>query len=255
MTLLPKVTAGSPGSQGPAGPAGTISGVAAPAQDLFLLGSPDTANLPNSVSNPTVYLSPDVQPARPGTLNDEFNGTSLDTTRWTWFNQDTTTGNATATAANGLLTLSVPPAASTSMNGITQRVPATPWTVVLKVNGMDLMPMQPYPLCAIVMTDSTGKFIVFGISFRDMNASEGLSVDYWQSVTTYSGFSPFPSATLPSYFPWWLKVQDDGTNLTFSYSGTGSVYTPVVTVPRAAFLSSGPTSVGLAVGSDGGAQP
>ncbi len=274
VTLLPKVTAGSPGPQGPQGPAGpqgpqgntgaqgpagpvgpqgpagTITGVAAPAQDLFVLGSPDPTNLPNSVSNPTVYLSPDVQPARPGTLDDEFNGTSLNTARWTWFNQDTATGNATATVANGLLTLSAPPAASTSMNGITQPVPGTPWTVVLKVSGMDLMPMQPFPLCALVLTDSTGKFIVFGTSFRNEQASLGLSVDYWESVSAYSGFSPFPAASLPSYFPWWLKVQDDGTNLTFSYSGTGSVYTPVVTVPRTAFLSSGPTSIGLAVGSD-----
>ena len=168
VTLLPKVTAGSPGPQGlqgpagpqgaqgntgaqgpagpvgPQGPAGTITGVAAPAKDLFLLGSPDPANLPNSVSNPTVYLSPDVQPARPGTLDDEFNGASLNTAHWTWFNQNTATGNASATVANGLLTLTVPGSGTTSMNGITQPVPGTPWSVVLKVNGMDLMPMQPY---------------------------------------------------------------------------------------------------------------
>jgi hypothetical protein len=275
VTLLPKVTAGSPGPQGPQGPAGpqgpqgntgaqgpagpvgpqgpagTITGVAAPAQDLFLLGSPDPTNLPNSVSNPTVYLSPDVQPARPGTLDDEFNGAALNTGRWTWFNQNTGTGNATATVANGLLTLSVPGSGTTSMNGVMQPVPGTPWSVVLKVNGMDLMPMQPYPLSALVLTDSTGKFIVFGISFRDTKPSLGLSVDYWLDASRYSGFSPLPAGILPSYFPWWLKVQDDGTNLTFSYSGTGSVYMPVMMVPRTAFLSSGPTSVGLAAGSDG----
>jgi hypothetical protein len=247
----PQGPAGPVGPQGPAGPAGTISGVAAPAQDLFLLGWPDTANLPNSVSNPTVFLSPDVQPAHPGTLDDEFNGTSLNSSRWTWFNQDTNTGNASATVANGLLTLSVPAATSISMSGITQPVPGTPWTVVLKVNGMDLMPMQPFPLCSLVLTDTSGKFIVFGVSFRDTKASLGLSVDYWTTVAAYSGTSPFGPGTLPSNFPWWLKVQDDGTNLTFSYSGTGSVFTPVATVPRTAFLSSGPTSVGLAVGSDG----
>ena len=244
--------AGPVGPQGPAGPAGTISGVAAPAQDWFLLGAPDTANLPNSVSNPTVYLSPDVQPTHPGTLDDEFNGTSVDKNRWTWFNQNTPTGNAAATVANGLLTLSVPASASTSINGITQPLPGHPWTAVLKVSGMDLMPMQPAPLCALVLGDSTtGKLIVFGVFFGNTSATLGLVVSYWTTATAYSGSSPFGPGTLPSNFPWWLKVQDDGTNLTFSYSGTGSVYTPVATVPRTSFLSSGPTRVGIAVGSDG----
>jgi hypothetical protein len=198
-----------------------------------------------------VYLSPDVQPAHPGTLDDEFNGTSVDKIRWTWFNQNTPTGNAAATVANGLLTLSVPASASTSINGITQPLPGHPWTAVLKVSGMDLMPMRPSPLCALVLGDSTDKFVVFGVFFGNTSATLGLVVSYWTTATAYSGTSPFGPGTLPSNFPWWLKVQDDGTNLTFSYSGTGSVYTPVVTVPRTAFLSSGPTRVGLAVGSDG----
>ena len=275
VTLLPKVTGGSPGSQGPQGPAGpqgpqgntgpqgpagpvgpqgpagTISGVAAPAQDLFLLGSPDTANLPNSVSNPTVYLSPDVQPARPGTLSDEFNGTSLNATRWTWINQDSTT----ATVANGFLTLTAPSATGTSMNGITQPVPGNPWTVVLKVNAMDLSPMQPAPLSGLVLGDSTNKFIVFGVFFANPSAALGLTVGYWPSGRDATGGNPFGTTMLPSTFPWWLKVQDDGTNLTFSYSGTGSVYTQIGAVSRSVFLSSGPTKVGIAVGSDGADTP
>jgi len=274
VTLLPKVTAGSPGPQGPqgpagpqgpqgntgaqgpagpagpqgpAGPAGTVSG----AQDLFVLGSPDPTNLPNSVSNPTVYLSPDVQPARAGTLDDEFNGASLNTARWTWFNQDTTA----ATVANGLLTLTAPAAAGTSMNGITQPAPATPWTAVLKVNAMDLSPVQPAPLSGLVLGDSTGKFIVFGVFFANPSAQLALTVGYWPTGTDATGGNPFGSSMLPSTFPWWLKVQDDGTNLTFSYSGTGSVYTQVGTVSRTAFLSSGPTKVGIGVGSDGANTP
>ena len=237
----PEGPAGATGPQGPAGPAGTING----GTDLFVLGSPDTANLPNSVSNPTVYLSPDVQPTHPGTLDDEFNGTSLDTGRWTWFNQSGTA----ATLANGLLTLSVP--AADTLAGITQPAPASPWTVVMKVNALDLMPMKPYPLCDLVLSDSTGRLILFGVSFRNMSATLALSIDYWLNATTYSGRSPLAASTLPSYFPWWLKVEDDGTNLKFFYSGTGSVYTQILSVSRIDFLSGGPARVGLAVGADG----
>lgn len=239
--------AGPMGPQGPQGPAGTVVGVAAPAKDLFLLGSPDAANLPNSVANPTVYLSPDVQPAVAAALTDEFNGTSLNPSRWTWLNQN----GATATEANSLLTLTAPASAVNSMNGITQSVPSTPWTVVLKVNSVDLIPINPYAVSGLVLGDSTGRLITFALSYRDSDADLGLSVDYWLTATTYYGISPFPASAMPRHFPWWLKVQDDGTSLNFSFSGTGSVYTPVVSVPRTAFLSSGPTSVGIVVGSDG----
>jgi hypothetical protein len=247
----PMGPAGATGPQGPAGPTGPGG---APAGDFYVLGSPDMANLPNSVSNPTAYLSPDVQPAHPGTLDDEFNGASLDTTRWAWFNQNTVTGNATTTIANGLLTLSAPAVAGLSLNGITQPAPATPWTVVLKVNGMDLIPVRPFSVSYVVLSDSTGGIIAFGVSFRDTNGALGLTVDYLTSATTYSS-TPFGPAALPPYFPCWLKVQDDGTNLKFSYSGTGSVYTQVFSVSRTAFLASGPANVGIAVSSNGANEP
>jgi hypothetical protein len=246
----PQGPQGPAGATGPQGPAGPATPAGAPAGDFYLLGSADTTNLPNAVSNPTVYYSPDVQPATAGSLDDEFNGTSLDMTRWTWLNQ----GTSTATVANSLLTLSVPAAGGTAINGITQPAPATPWTVVLRVSGMDLIPMGPSPLCDLVLSDSTGQIIVFGVSFRNTSAALGLSVDYLTNPTTYVT-TPFGPDTLPSSFPWWLKVQDDGTDLKFSYSGTGSVYTQVLSVSRTAFLPSGPTQVGLAVGSNGANTP
>lgn len=242
---------GPAGPQGPSGPAGTITVPIPPAQDFYVLGALDTANLPNSVSNPSMYYSPDVQPAIARFVSDEFNGMSLDTNRWSWFNQST----STATLANSLLTLSVPAAAGTAMNGITQPTPPGPWTVVLKVNAMDLIPIRPYPFAALVLSDSTGKIIMFCVSFRDVNATLALSVDYWTNATNYSGISPFSATKLPSYFPWWLKVQDDGTNLNFFYSGTGSVYTQILSVSRTAFLPAGPTKVGIGVGSDGANTP
>jgi hypothetical protein len=151
--------------------------------------------------------------------------------------------------------LTAPAAAGTSMNGITQPVPGTPWTAVLKVNAMDLSPMQPAPLSGLVLSDSSNRFVVFGLFFANPSAALGVTVGYWPSLTDATGGNPLGTTMLPSTFPWWLKVQDDGTNLTFSYSGTGSVYTQIGVVSRTAFLSSGPTKVGIAVGSDGADTP
>ena len=243
----PQGPAGPMGPQGPQGPAGGVVNTG----DAYLLGRPDAANLPNSVANPTAFYGPDAQPAIPGTIDDEFNGSSLDTTRWSWFNQST----STATLANSLLTLTVPAASWSSISGITQPAPAAPWTVVLKINALDLMPMAPYPLAGLVLTDQSGKIIFFGASFRNSSGTLALSVDNWTTDTAYSGWSCFAAHTLPSYFPWWLKVHDDGTNLTFSYSGTGSAYTQIVSVGRSAFLSGGPTMVGIGVGSNGANTP
>jgi hypothetical protein len=185
-----------------------------------------------------------------GQLDDEFNGNSLDTSRWTWFNA----GGATATFGNSLLTLQDPPSAGNDVRAIYQSVPSSPWTVVTKVVAMDMVSYANWAQVGIVLVDGSGKAITCDLSVRSTNPTFGFEFSNWSNGSAWNSFaSPAgivgitPSAT----FPFWLKVQDDGKNITCLFSRTGALYFPVGSVSRTAFLSSGPTGVGLLIGSNG----
>jgi hypothetical protein len=239
---------GDTGPQGPAGPAGTISGVAAPAGDLFVLGAADP-NLPNAVANPSAYFSPDVQPLNPGTLDDEFNGPSLDAGRWTWHNQ----GSATATVSNRELQLYSPAHSGTNWEYITQPAPSAPWTVRVKV--MSVYPgMANYSNCGIVLSDSTGNIIAFSLTYAGTNNGLALGQTvYYNGATSYNGT---PQGGWFGYMGTWyyMQVQDDGTNLNFSVSYDGLVFYPIYSASRTAFLASGPTLVGVGVDAENGSD-
>ena len=185
-----------------------------------------------------------------GQLDDEFNGNSLDTSRWTWFNA----GGASATLGNSLLTLQDPPSAGNDVRAIYQNVPSSPWTVVTKVVAMDMVSYANWAQVGIVLVDGSGKAITCDLSVRSTNPTFGFEFSNWNNGSAWNSFASSagivgitPSAT----FPFWLKVQDDGTNITCSFSRTGALYFPVGSVSRTAFLSSGPTRVGLLIGSNG----
>src|SRR5581483_738984 len=116
------------GPTGPQGPAGMSP------NDTYVLGTPDPSN-PKFAATPTAYYGVDAQPATPGQLDDEFNGSSLDMTRWKWFNP----GGATATLGNSLLTLQDPASTGNDARAIYQSVPSYPWTDVTKVVAMDMV--------------------------------------------------------------------------------------------------------------------
>jgi len=242
----PAGPAGSAGLQGPAGPQGPAG--TAPSAD-YILGAP--AAVANSVANPTAYYGLDAQPATPGSLDDEFNGTSLNGSRWIWFNQ----GGATASVGNSLLTLQDPPYSGNDLRVIYQNVPAPPWTVVTKIVAMDMVSYANWAQAGLILVDpSSGRAITCDVSVRTTAPTFGFEFSNWSSGTSWSSFASSNGivGTTPSMtFPLWLKVQDDGTNITCSFSRSGVLYFPVGTASRTAWLSSGPTGVGLMVGSNG----
>ena len=245
----PQGPAGPLGAQGPSGPAGPQGPAGANPNDTYVLGTRDPSNL-NFAANPTAYFGTDAQPVVAGQLDDEFNGNSLDTSRWTWFNA----GGATATLGNSLLTLQDLSSAGNDVRAIYQDVPSSPWTVVTKVVAMDMVSYANWAQVGIVLVDGSGKAITCDLSVRSTNPTFGFEFSNWSNGSAWNSFASSagivgitPSAT----FPFWLKVQDDGTNITCSFSRTGALYFPVGSVRRTAFLSSGPTGVGLLIGSNG----
>jgi hypothetical protein len=63
---------------------GSCIGGGAPTTSEDIIGATD-ASLPNAAVWPALYKHPDVPPASPNGMNDEFDGTSLDA-KWTVYN-------------------------------------------------------------------------------------------------------------------------------------------------------------------------
>ena len=246
----PTGPAGPIGAQGPAGPTGPTGPQGPPGvapQGTYVLGKQDWNNLPTSVANPTAYYGMDAQPAIPGGLDDEFNGASLDTTRWSWFNQ----GGASASLGNSLVTLQAPANLGLDTRGIYQTAPAPPWTVVAKLVAMDMASYANYAQVGILLVDGSGKAVTCDMSVRSTSPTFGFDISYWNSGSSWS-YSPtnvvdiMPTIVFPLYF----KLQDDGTNITCSFSRTGTTYFQIGKANRTQWLSSGPQGVGLLIGSN-----
>ena len=271
VTLVPTVTVGPPGPQGPAGfpgapgppgppgpqglkgnigPTGPTGPQGPPGvvpQSTYVLGKQDSNNLPTSVANPTAYYGLDAQPAIPGGLDDEFNGVSLDTTRWSWFNQ----GGASASLGNSLAMLQAPPNTGQDARGIYQTTPARPWTVIAKLVALDMASYSNYALVGILLVDGSGKAVTCAMSVRSTNPTFGFDISYWNSGSLWNHSATAVLDTMPTVvFPLYFKVQDDGTNITCSISRTGTMYFQVGEVNRTQWLPSGPQGVGLLIGSN-----
>lgn len=223
----------------------TGGGGGAPTTDVYVLGTADYTNLANSVVNPTAAFGVDVAPVSAGSLDDEFNGSTLNTsTRWTWVNQST----ATATVKNSILNLIDPASSPDNWRVILQTAPATPWEVTCKIRmtaNAALGAPVDFMAGGIILTagnTSASKLIVFGFNH---------STSQTFIVLNYTNYTTFNSGALGGNWTWqnqpdiYLKVKDDGTNLLFSWSFDGVGFTSLGSVARTAFLPSGPAFVGL----------
>jgi hypothetical protein len=193
----------------------------------------------------------DVQPIKPGAMDDEFNGSSLNPSRWNWFNQ----GGASLALGNSLITLQAPANWADDTRGIYQTAPAPPWTVVAKLVALDMASYSYYAQAGILLVDGSGKAVTCDMSVRWTTPTFGFDISYWNSGTVWNNSPTNVVDIMPTVvFPLYFKVQDDGTNITCSFSRTGAMYFQVGKVSRTAWLPSGPLGVGLLVGSNGSGQ-
>jgi len=247
----PQGPKGATGAQGPAGPTGPQGPSGVLPSDTFVTGSQDSHNLSMAVANPTAYFGMNAQPPIPGRMDDEFNGNSLDTSRWTWFNQ----GGASVTVANSLITLQAPANTANDTRGVFQNLPAPPWTVVAELVALDTPVYANYAQAGLFLVDGTGRAITCDMSARTTAPTFAFDISYWTAGNSWGSTPTGELYTTPTLtFPLWFKVQDDGTSITCSFSRTGVLYFPVGSVSRTAWLSGGPTGVGLLVGSNGSGQ-
>jgi hypothetical protein len=154
-----------------------------------------------------------------------------------WVNKGTASA---ADQANGLL-LTAPPTGADSLRCLMNpTAPGTPWsfTVALSPGLIE----QNYLACGLVLSDGT-KFITLHLF-----VAGGLNyqVIKWSSPTAAS--SDYTSALLVNFREQlWLRVSDDGTNLTFGFSPNGTDWTslPATTKPRTDWFPGGASQVGI----------
>lgn len=191
---------------------------------------------------PTAISSgPDWPPASAGSLDDEFTGTSLDTTtRWSWVNQ----GSASVTVADSIVDLLVPAASGDNERGVFQTLPSPTWEVTAKIS-VTAIPAN-FMLGGLALYDGT-KMMIFGYGMNTSSSSDvGLAVTTQATITSSFTFVAGPLfKTIPPFI--YLRIKDDNTNLTFSYSMSGapSSFLKYYQASRTAFFGSGPTKIGL----------
>jgi len=169
-----------------------------------------------------------------------------DISLWTWVNQ----GSATTDGSNGSLTINAPANASGSQKILVKSAPATPYSVLARMNGgTQDQGGSPTGRCGVLFRESsTGKEIVFPL-YSSSSGTPVFSVDKYTNATTYAGSSYITGQTAPLMaFDYWFKIRDDGSSLTFSFCNdnlNASHCTTYTSQTRTDFLASGPNQVGF----------
>jgi len=214
----------------------------------YVLGDFDT-QLTNSAKNSTVYLGPDVCPASPNTLNDEFDDTTGNSgtinglnARWSWMNQ----GSSTATFKGSKLVLYGPAASSQhQVRGIYVALPGSPpWEVEAKLSILDIG--GQYGGGGIFLRESaTGKLVCFHmqnetpwmVHIRNFNSFNN----------SYNSDSKSTSEFGSLYYEFYAKINLTSTTLTYSFSpiNNGVDFRTYVTTALTAFFTTAPDGIGI----------
>ena len=201
------------------------------------------ASKPGSASNGDIYLPTDsfydFLVWGGGAWKHILNGlecTPPINSEFAWVNQ----GSATTTTTNGGVFLSTPAAAGTSLHLRVKLAPATPYTLTTMV-----IPAQVWAnthhggIC--FRESSSGRLITLGIESDSIQTRAQLSVFTWASPTDSSGARQAFILTqiLLSRSGLWLRIADDGTTYTFSFSADGQNFVTIYTLTHAAAITAG----------------
>lgn len=185
--------------------------------------------------------------------------TNPPSTGWTWENQGSSTVNFTF----GFAHFEIANNAAT-LRDYYRTAPATPYTVTALMrhqqwNVLSAPGNTGDSAAGIVFRDGTGKLVPFYLFSASGNATtRGFFIEKWNSFSSfnssYNGWGP--NNTLLNVANngqlFWLRMADDGTNLTWSTSIDGQNWQQVDQRARTLFFASGPTQIGVVFRSDGG---
>ena len=163
------------------------------------------------------------------------NGDALDSTDFTWVNQ----GSSTVTDnAGGSIFLSAPTATGENVRLLKRSAPSTPYTLYASFSP-NMNDTAGLPSCGIgFREDSSGELIGMAIS----NSNE-LAVYKWNSPTSFNSNLKTRQFWTPAN-PWWLGIEDDGTDLKFHVSTDGGInFHEFASEGRTVFMAGGPDEI------------
>lgn len=150
-------------------------------------------------------------------------------TAFTWRNQ----GGATETARTQALFLSAPAdSATNTVRGREIAATAAPFSVTI---GIVPQITLNYHSAGLYVTDGT-KVLTLGVTTPSNGG--GLQVASFPSFNAGSSGSQLATTNIQPVGLWYLKVLDDGTNLTWYWSVDGQDFTQIYSAGRTAYLSS-----------------
>ncbi len=167
---------------------------------------------------------------------------------WGW---KTTQGSASVNITNGGIALIAPGAASNNLRMYGHTAPATPWTVTAYVIPSITTPTTStlFPISGIALRESgTGKIYNFAVQITrtasDYTATR-IDISHWASATSFGASDGDWVFGFQGQAGIWLKVGDDGTNLSYAISSDGVNFSTLTTIARGAYFSSAPDQVGI----------
>lgn len=186
-------------------------------------------------------VTPDTHPTSPATVDDEFEGTSLDG-KWSWLNQST----VTAAFHDGSILLSG--TTDGLIHAILQTAPATPYTVTAKVCLGASGPGAGVGVGLIAYNSANSHLYCYLFN----TTSGPLVCISFNSPTSFNGvlFSnsnlPVGTANLAHWI--YLQISNDGTTLNFLASQTGipGTFQSIGSVALATFIGT-VTDIGIAI--------
>lgn len=173
----------------------------------------------------------DAPPAVPDSMDDEFEGTTLDS-KWAWRNQ----GSAAVSVAQGRLTIGVPSETTPQPRGVYQTLPEGNWKFRAKMAYLTRGSNNDgYGI--VLLENSTNKNLQF---VRAYNSGRKWQVQYYTSYTAY-GSTPYEFDLSSLDWAWqqdsYFEVEYDGTNYYFRVSPDGINFATVATLAKASYFT------------------
>jgi len=166
---------------------------------------------------------------------------------WSWVNQ------AGSTITEGTDRLSLVGAGVGNTSSFTLRVktpPATPYVITAYLDAVPLSKNNhAWGLCVRQNGAGSGqnRIRLFGMAELVADTQRpGPALICWGTAGATSAISDFSGGAQPVFRDvQWLRIGDDGTNLTYAISADGQTWTTFFTESRTAYLLQGPDQIGF----------